>query len=161
MSYWDGRKDLNYYRVVREWLEQLDHSSIIDVGCADTPIVTWGNFQRRTAVNHREFPLLHGVDCIEADWMETELQADVITCLQVIEHFETDFLREFVSKIFQSCQVAIISVPYLWPAGSCPGHHQDPIDVRKFLDLMNREPVKLEIVTDSSCQRLIALFESE
>ncbi|QDT30495.1 hypothetical protein Enr10x_58610 [Gimesia panareensis] len=160
MSYWDGRKDLNYYQTVREWLGPFS-GTLLDVGCADTPVAQWGNFGKRYAVNNRPFPDLSGVECIEADWMETELQADVITCLQVIEHFETDFLREFVAKIFRSCQVAIISVPYLWSAGSCPGHHQDPIDVRKFLDLTNREPVKLEIVTDSSCRRLIALFESE
>lgn len=161
MTYWDGRKDLNYYRVVRAWLEQLDFKSIMDVGCADTPVVTWGNFQRRTAVNNREFPLIPGVECIEADWMQLDRKADVITCLQVIEHFETDYLKEFVAKIFDNSKAAIISVPYLWPAGSCPGHHQDPMDVKKFLTLLNREPEKLEIVRDSSCRRLIALFESE
>lgn len=161
MSYWDGRKDLNYYRVVKEWLEQIDYQSIIDVGCADTPVVTWGNFQRRTAVNNREFPMLEGVECIEGDWMKLDRKADVITCLQVIEHFETDYLKDFVAKIFDNSKVAIISVPYLWPAGMCDGHQQDPVDVKKFLNLMNREPVKMEIVTDSSCRRLIAMFESE
>lgn len=161
MTYWDGRKDLNYYNVVREWLEQLDHRSIIDVGCADTPVVTWGDFHRRTAINNREFPFLQGVECIEGDWMKLDREADVITCLQVIEHFKTDYLRGFVEKIVNSCKIAIISVPYMWPAGSCPGHHQDPVDIRKFLDLMKREPVKLEVVTDSSCRRLITMFECE
>jgi len=161
MNYWDGRKDLNYYRVVREWLEQLDHESIIDVGCADTLVVTYGKFEKRYAVNNREFPQLGGVECIEGDWMQLDLTADVITCLQVIEHFKADYLREFVDKIFSSCKVAIISVPYMWAAGSCPGHHQDPIDIRKFLNLTNREPVRLDIVTDSSCRRLITMFECE
>jgi len=162
MTYWHDRQSLYYYRVVRKWLESFGTcGTLLDVGCADTPVAQYGDFLKRIAVNNRPFPPLDGVECIEADWMECDLTADVITCLQVIEHFKTDYLREFVSKILRSSKIAIISVPYRWAAGDCPGHWQDPIDLRTFLTLVGREPVKLEVVTDSSRRRLVTMFEGD
>ena len=161
MTYWHDRQDLFYYRVVRKWLESFGAcGTLMDVGCADTPVAQYGDFLERIAVNDRPFPPLDGVECIQADWMDCNLNAHIITCLQVLEHFETDYLRAFVDKIFRSSCVSIISVPYLWPADCCEHHRQDPINIGKFLQLMGREPIKLEIVQDSSRKRLVALFEN-
>ncbi|QDT94349.1 class I SAM-dependent methyltransferase [Gimesia algae] len=160
MSYWDERKELNYYQIVKQWLEPFG-GTLLDVGCADTPVAQWGEFDRRIAVNDQSFPEMDGVECIQVDWLECDRAADVITCLQVLEHFETRVLIPFVDKIFSSCETAIISVPYMWTTGACPGHVQDPISVRKFIDLVGRCPARLDIVKDSSQERLIALFKKD
>ena len=162
MSYWESRKNLNYYKQIKIWLEQLTgFDSIIDVGSADTPIATWGEFNHRIAVNKEYKPELENVDCIKNYWMQLDLKADVITCLQVLEHFETDYLKEFSKKILQSSKVAIISVPYNWQKGMCKYHKQDPINLQKLLDLIEQEPIKFEVVTDRNTKRLIALFKGE
>tara|TARA_R110002124_G_scaffold283216_1_gene458983 strand:+ start:13729 stop:14217 length:489 start_codon:yes stop_codon:yes gene_type:complete len=160
MSYWSDRQHLNYYATVKQWLEPFS-GTLLDIGCADTPVAQWGNFEKRYAVNDLPFPPLDGVECLQADWMKCDLAADVITCLQVLEHFKPSVLIPFVDKIFSSCETAIISVPYMWPAGLCRGHVQDPIDVRKFIDLVGRCPAKLDIVEDNNYYRLIALFKKD
>ncbi|WP_417386937.1 hypothetical protein [Gimesia sp.] len=160
MGYWEGRQHLNYYATVKQWLEPLS-GTLLDIGCADTPVAQWGSFEKRYAINDLPFPVMDGVECIQADWMKTDLRADVITCLQVLEHFEARPLMLFANKIFSSCETAIISVPYLWPADFCRGHVQDPIDVRKLIDLVGRCPAKLDIVEDNNYYRLIALFKKD
>lgn len=161
-EYWEQRKDLNYYKQVNRWLQELtEYKSLIDVGSADTPVATFGEFKSRTAINNLPFPQLGGVTCIQADWMETDLKADVITCLQVLEHFEADYLKRFVEKIFRSSRVAILSVPYLWPEGACEGHKQAPVNIQKFLQLTGREPERITIVKDGTRERLVSLFKGD
>lgn len=158
-EYWKHRQKLKYYQVVKTWLEELTgYESLLDVGSADTPVSQWGNFETRTAINKDFKPKLDGVNCIKCSWTKATEKADVITCLQVLEHFETEYLKKFVSKIFSSSKVSIISVPYLWRNGSCVYHKQDPINKTKFVDLVGREPQKIEIVNEQSCKRLVAMF---
>jgi hypothetical protein len=155
-KYWQDRKHLEYYQTVKTWLDALGkQESICDVGSAGTPVATFGNFNRRVALNNEPCPLITNVENVIDDWLLYEKQHfTVITCLQVIEHFETDYLRQFVAKIFDCCDVAIISVPYRWSEGACVWHVQDPIDYKKFLDLIGKDPVKTEIVN----RRLIGMF---
>lgn len=154
-TYWEERKHLAYYQVVKKYLEELGScESIIDVGCGGCPVAKWGDFQNRTSLNLESFPAIEGVDCVQSDWMNYHEKATVITCLQVIEHFDDEFIPKFVQKIFDSCKIAIISVPYMWEEGACEYHKQDPIDMAKFLRLVRRDPVKTEIAS----HRLVAKF---
>ena len=61
----------------------------------------------------------------------------------------------FVEKIFKYADKAIISVPYKWRKNACKYHVQDPIDYKKFIDLIGKDPVRTEIVSN----RLIGLFQ--
>ena len=162
MSYWQQRTDLNYYRVIREWLEATPGDSLIDVGAFDTPVATWGQFTTRYAVDLYSEPDLPGVIGVCDDWIEwaPPFRFDVLTCLQVIEHLPDDAVRPFVDRLFARSRVQIVSVPWKWPAGRCKWHLQDPIDDAKFCRLMSgRVPVQRQVVTDDGVNRLIARFE--
>ena len=51
MSYWASRSGFPYYALVRRVLEALGpQDSLLDVGPADTPCATWGDFQRRYTI---------------------------------------------------------------------------------------------------------------
>lgn len=155
--YWENRKHLQYYKTVKCWLEELGQKdSIIDVGCGGCPIATWGNFKYRTAINKEPFNKINGVNCVVDDWLHYETKpVDVITCLQVLEHFDSNIIDLFVNKIFQNCNIAIISVPYMWEKGSCEDHVQDPINLIKFINLVKKDPIKLEITND---HRMVGMF---
>lgn len=156
--YWQTRKNLRYYQAVREMLCGYS-GTLADVGCADTPVAQWGKFEKRVAINNREFPALPGVECLQVDWMACEIEkVDVITCLQVIEHFETEYLRQFVNKLFEKSETTIISVPYMWHEGCNQWHPQDPVSLVKLIELVGREPVRVEVVNDFNVLRLVALF---
>lgn len=163
--YFEERKDLRYYKLVKQWLEELSRdpklNSVMDVGCADTPVCTWGSFSERTALNSRPFPRFKDVDNhIEGDWLSVIAQADVITCLQVLEHLDDDVVKRFAWKLFKNSAFTIVSVPYMWPRTPEQEHKQDPIDLRKFLDIVGRDPIRMEIVTDGSRQRMVAMFDN-
>lgn len=163
MEYWERRKNLNYYKAINQMIESLGPCELIlDVGSADTPIATYGDFKRRCRVDCRELEPLDGVVTIKSDWLEYipgEVYS-VAVCAQVIEHLKNEQVRPFVDKLFQSAEVVIVSVPYLWEQGLCPGHPQDPINLSKFIDLMGgRDPERLSIEKDGNYSRLIALFE--
>ena|SRR3972149_10383793 len=155
-SYWEERKDLDYYRVVKNWLESLgEQASILDIGCGDCPVASWGAFAERTSLNLEPFPVISGVNCIVANWFDFKSSNySVITCLQVLEHLDDKRVTRFVSKIFDHCDIAIISVPYKWKKGFCEHHLQDPIDMKKFIDMIGRDPIKTEITSS----RIVGYF---
>lgn len=155
--YWEHRKHLQYYKVVKQWLEELGpKNSIIDIGCGGCPVATWGEFKNRVALNKEPFHEIKNVNCVVDDWLNYSTEpVDVITCLQVLEHFPSEIIDLFVEKIFKNCKIAIISVPYMWEKGSCEDHVQDPINLIKFINLIKRDPVKLEITND---HRMVAMF---
>lgn len=155
MTYWEDRKSLRYYQVVRRWMNELGpQQSILDVGSGGCPISRWGNFHHRYAIDIRKF-FIKDVECIKGDWITYNCgQHSLITCLQVIEHLDDDQVSPFVDKIFNHAEHIIISVPYKWKVGACPSHKQDPIDVSKLLDLVRRDPILLDRSTD----RMVAQF---
>jgi hypothetical protein len=165
MSYWNDRKHLNYYTAIRRLIESLGPcESILDVGSADTPIATYGEFNRRCRIDSRELEPLEGVTTIQADWFKYNPGEvySVTVCAQVIEHLTDQQVRPFVDNLFESAEVVIVSVPYLWEQGLCPGHPQDPINLSKFVDLMGgRDPEQLTIERDGNAKRLVALFKKE
>jgi hypothetical protein len=157
-GYWESRKHLEYYKVVEEWLELLGHQrSILDIGCGGCPTAMWGSFEKRTAINLEPFPLLPGVNCVYIDWLEFKPEHySVITCLQVLEHLDDETVKKFMNKIFEHCDIVIISVPYKWEKGRCEHHLQDPIDVNKFYKMVGIDPVKIQIVSE----RLVGMFSN-
>jgi hypothetical protein len=163
-GYYEQRKHYAYYRLLRQWLEQLGpQESILDIGPMDTPVVTWGTFAERWTLGPDARPDLPGVQAARGYWpanaKHVPLPVSVVTCCQVIEHL--DETKEFAAALFAAAtKCVIVSVPYLWPAGSCQYHVHDPIDWDKLVDLVGRKPEYWTIVTDDNWQRLIARYDT-
>ena len=164
-SYWSARRHLRYYEVVRRCLEEAGPGRIlIDVGSQETPVVTFGRFARRIAIDLQRCGEYPGVEAHKADWMEFELgeRASVITCLQVLEHLCDAAAGPFARKLLSSAEVVIVSVPYLWPAGQDADHLQDPMDEAKLATIMGREPSASAVVAEHPSQlshrRLVAVY---
>ena len=163
-GYWEGRKDLNYYRAVRRILDELGpRESILDVGPMDTPVASWGQFDRRYTVGPDARKPIDGVTAIRGLWpdvaSEIWLPVDVVTCLQVIEHLPETL--PFAAALFiAASELAIISVPYQWPASACQYHVHDPIDEDKLTRLVGRIADRVDIVADGVWHRLIAQYDT-
>ncbi|MCA9091091.1 MAG: hypothetical protein KDA90_20910 [Planctomycetaceae bacterium] len=144
MNYWYRRRHLKYYQTVRRWLEGMGPmESLIDVGGWDTPVVTWGQFMRRIAVDPRAPLEAPGIETVCCRWEEFVGNADVITCLQVIEHI--DDVVPFCRKLRESAGTLIVSIPYKWRQGSCASHKHDPVDEAKLNDWLGSD-FKEEII---------------
>jgi len=160
MSYYASRKDEQYYRVVRRWLEQLSpESSLLDVGCLDTPVATWGTFATRYTVDPRPRPPLPHVTAIANHWPAAAANLPqpiaVVTCLQVLEHVADP--HAFAAELFAAATTAvIISVPYRWAAGACKYHLHDPIDLAKLQRWTDRGPNRAFITHPP--RRAVALY---
>jgi hypothetical protein len=161
MTYWEQRSGLNYYRTVRQWIDELGpQESIIDVGARDTPVATWGTFEVRHAIDRGVLPDLPGVVGLQQDWLtfRPPIRYSLAVCLQVIEHLSDDQVRPFVNRLFASADRVIVSVPWGWPAGTCSYHKQDPIGPHKFRRLMGRRRPLKQVVVDDGRRRVIARF---
>lgn len=167
-AYWQERSDLNYYRVVRDQIEAIHGDSILDVGCMDTPVATWGEFRnRRTGVNLApvaEDRMRPGMDYWFGDFMELPTEGNqfsVVTCLQVLEHLSDGQVGLFAWKLFDHAEKAvIISVPWQWPPGACAWHPQDPVNLAKIRRWTGREPDEFRIAVDGGLRRAICGFFS-
>lgn len=161
MAYWQKRTKYRYYELVRDWLAQLGPlDSIADIGCCDTPVATWGDFDCRYSVDQRERPALPGVQQIIGSWpcCATLLPVcDVVTCLQTLEHIADP--EPFCEALFAAARVAVIlSVPYRWKHGLCLAHVQDPVDEEKLLSWTHREPTRRVVVNDGGLERMVCLY---
>lgn len=163
-SYWASRQRLRYYGLVRRWLDELGRGGLlVDVGGANTPVVTWGQFEERIAVDPSSPYSGEGVSVCKQDWMDFVMPGDatVTTCLQVLEHLPDERVAPFARKLLAHTEWAIISVPYLWPRGTCKHHLQDPVSRQKLIGWCGRQPVRSRIVQDGRLKRLVALFEGD
>jgi hypothetical protein len=160
-GYWRRRKKHAYYQALRRHIEALSPAgSILDVGCADTPVVSWGEFERRYTCDLRLKPSLYGVSSYVGDFLEyepPERPMDVVVCAQVLEHLSDATLYPFAAKLLATGRWVVASVPYQWPEGTEPDHRQDPIDEARFVEMMGREPVKLEVITER-LPRMVGLW---
>jgi len=138
--------------------------SILDIGCADTPVATWGWFDHRYTVDVMERPPLDNVRAIVGSWPEVTKEPrkwSVICCLQVLEHLPADVLRRAISAIMRRSQMFIVSVPYNWRPHACPDHLHDPITLDKFLSWMRGlKPSWIDCVQDDNLNRIVALFDT-
>ena len=166
---WQDRQRFGYYVLVRAWLESLSaqhvtvrDSSVLDVGCLDTPTATWGWFGRRYTVDVAHDPRLPGVQSFIDDFMtwEPPHHMTVVTCLQVLEHLPNGVVHDFAYKLRHTANYTIVSVPFLWKKGFEPSHTQDPIDLAKISDIMQGEPTEHAIIKDTKHLRLVGLWQN-
>jgi hypothetical protein len=146
MSYWTQREQLEYYAVVRRWLDDMGPlASILDVGCLDTPVATWGEAAERWTVDTRNRPAILGVKPIIDRWPDCATLVpccDVVTCLQVLEHLDDP--RPFCAALFDHARRAVVvSVPWGWRTGAEPSHRQDPVGSEKLRAWTGRQPAEL------------------
>ena len=161
MSYWNSRKSLDYYQIVRKMLEDFGlMGSLLDVGCFDTPVATWGDFDQRYTVDPRNRPDLPGVLCILGSWPDCSHLSplcDVVTCLQVLEHLDEP--EPFCAALFTHARRSVIlSLPWGWPAGEEPSHVQDPVDGAKVKLWTGRNPTSCR-VTPGTRPRAVLLYQ--
>lgn len=150
--YWEGRKDLQYYRTVREFAEKycpdgrmlLDVGGGVGLGCR---YLEWfEGFERTSVETPTRGCTLDGIRVVNADFLEWEpdQKYDLVLCLQVLEHIPDP--TAFAQKLFECGRVLIVSVPYRWEAGACSEHIHDPVDERKLWEWLGREPVESDVV---------------
>ena len=161
-TYWEGRKELQYYRTVREFAAKYspDGKTLLDVGGGvglGCRYLEWyDEFEERTSV---ETPTkgctLDGVRVIHSDFMDwlPDQKYDLVLCLQVLEHIPDP--TAFARKLFECGNVVIVSVPYCWKAGVCTSHIHDPVDESKLLKWLGRESIEMQVI-DS---RLVAVLQ--
>jgi len=161
-GYWAGRKNLDYYQIVRTILEGFGPmGSVLDVGSWDTPIATYGDFDERITVDPRPRPALMGVLPIVGRWPDCSHLVpvcDVVLCLQVLEHLDDP--EPFCAALFAHARHAVvISVPWGWPAGQEPSHRQDPVGAAKVRQWTGRDPVTCRI-TPSPGARAVMVYSA-
>lgn len=159
-KYWEERKNLNYYKLIRKIIESFSPGeSIMDVGSYGTPIVTYGNFKKRISVD-RINTNIEGVDNIVGNWLTMDApKVDLILCLQVLEHIPEEKVRPFARKLLKHGTNAIISLPYMWPVNSCKYHVHDLIDLEKIEDWLGQKSLSHTIVSDRNVKRIITTFK--
>ena len=164
-SYAKKREKMLYYQVIKEFLSDLQGDVLIDVGNQGTDTILWGNFDRRIAVNLTPLEKREGVENITGDWSTVPLpveRADVVTCLQVLEHLTTPQLSSFVNRLFEVGEIVIISVPYMWAKGACKEHRQDPINEEKLEKMVGRKAgFSLIVKEPEGPSRLITAYTQE
>lgn len=162
-TYWTSRAELYYYQVVKRLIEEFSPGKLlIDVGAWNTPVVTWGTFERRISIDLQSRPRNDPrVEEVVADWLTYEVgeTADLIVCLQVLEHIGDDQVQAFAQKIVRSGRWAIISVPYMWESGRCVYHRQDPVDLNKLEGWVGYPAARHIIEDRDSEKRLVAVFK--
>lgn len=143
-DYWSGRRDSIYYFVTRQICQRFcpHPASVIDVGSNNTPILEWyrDRAQRLVSLDLLQPYRAEGVEAIQTDFLgyRPAQKYSLAICLQVLEHVAE--AAAFAQKILEIADLAVVSVPYRWPAGTCEGHIHDPVDERKLLSWFGRPP---------------------
>ena len=164
-SYWERRKNLLYYQVVRLLAVDLakDATSVLDVGSRACPLLDWfPAVEYRTSLDLREPYVAPSVQSIELDFLQwaPDRLYDLVLCLQVLE--EVPDAPAFAKKLLASGTQAVISVPYKWREGKTPFHIHDPVDEAKLLAWFGREPNFRYICkeVESGKERMICIYDS-
>jgi hypothetical protein len=162
-SYYDFRKEFNYYKKIVEILNDIgDVSSIIDIGGRKSPVLE----KLDKSIYKASLDIItispslkdQGVVYINADFLTwiPDKNYDVVLCLQVLEHLDNP--KEFALKLFSTGKIVIISLPYKWREGFCASHVQDPVDELKIKEWTQREPSSSFIVKDLKANRIICVY---
>lgn len=164
MTYSEQRKDLIYYKAIKEILSVIDKQDkkIIDVGSNGVDLIS--NLQCCEKISvclsepiNNEFVTGYKTDFFD---FNIEKKFDIITCLQVIEHVEK--AEEFTQKLFATGKTVIISLPYKWSKNACKYHCQDPIDEKKIFGWTKKQPdFTLYCTETNNIQRIICIYNSD
>ncbi|MDX5474077.1 MAG: hypothetical protein LPK00_00950 [Bacillaceae bacterium] len=151
-GYWDRRSYMMYYRYIDLLVKGLasDAKSMIDIGSSDAEYIE--NFDwidERVALDISNPYNSNKVKGIEMDFFEfhPSEKYDFLTCLQVLEHIPD--AKSFAQKLFDVSDRVLLSVPYLWEAGSCAEHVHDPVDLVKLREWTGRDPDYYIIVNEA------------
>ena len=155
-NYYSSRRELNYYKKVKDILNGLQFESIIDIGSRRSPVLE-GLIANKTLLDIQPMPQRPGTNTIMADFYTwtPDKRYDVVLCLEVLEHLDRP--AEFAQKLFQTGRIVILSVPYKWAKGSCKYHIQDPVDEFKVRGWTGRDPIGQYIVADGA-RRMICVY---
>lgn len=165
LPYHERVKGLNYRKAILEHVRRLadPRYSILDIGSAGCDTCNHGAYGTRHAVNlHPLDSVPPGIRHFYGAWPKIDLplrKYDVVVCSQVIEHLRDEEMAPFVQRLHSDSNHLIVSVPYLWEKGKCLGHLQDPIDLVKFVRLLEKNPVEIATVADKGFMRLVAYFK--
>lgn len=166
-AYWQARRNLLYYHVVRVLVEGLSDGarSILDVGSGGCPYLDWfPNIGERVSLDRRlpyEGPGVTPVRADFLDWTPDRL-FDIVTCLQVLEHVSRADL--FAQRLLSAGKIVVVSVPYKWApdaTGSYTSHVHDPVDEEKMKLWFAREPNFQYVCREAErpSRRLIQVYE--
>lgn len=164
LRYWNRRKDLLYYQVVRILAAGLSEGaeSVLDVGSHGSPYLDWfEDVPVRTSLDLVEPYRAEGINSIVSDYLvwQPDRRYDLVLCLQVLEHV-TD-ARSFARKLLESGRIVIISVPYRWRPGKSKNHVQDPVTMKKIVGWFGRRPNHAQVVVEPAMgtERIVCVFE--
>jgi hypothetical protein len=165
-GYWDKRQTMIYYRYLDQIVRGVaaDCMSMIDVGSHNTPLIERFKWvKNRVALDLVRPYKSKRVRGIKTDFFEykPETPFDIATCFQVLEHVPD--AGAFAKHLFEVGRRVLISVPYLWEAGSTKGHIHDPVDLEKLTQWTGRDPayhliVQEPLIEGGKGRRLIAYY---
>jgi hypothetical protein len=163
-AYWEKRGDFLYYseaiRFCRMYASEA--STVLEVGSRDTKFLEWLDWiPQKVAIDKFCMPTIASAENIQCDfltWQEPYI-FDLGVCLQVVEHLKDVAL--FAQKLKKCCRTLIVSVPYMWPAGQCKWHIQDPVDLQKLAGWFDQSLIEYSIVKDDGLERMIAVFNGQ
>lgn len=143
LSYWEKRKSILYYQVVKIIADHLSQgaNSIIDVGSAACPYLDWfDHVPNRSSIDLKKPYVAKGIKSFTGDFLkwEPDRDYDIVTCLQVLEHVPQ--AGDFAQKLLSIGKVVIVSVPYKWPEDHTASHVHDPVDEDKLRSWFGRTP---------------------
>jgi len=162
-SAWERRQNLVYMHHVAAIVRFVarDAESIVDIGTAGYPYLEWFDWiPRKVSIDlKRPYRSAH-VEGIKSDFLALSVteKFDCALCLQTMEHVPE--AERFAKKLTEIASRVIVSVPYLWAAGTVKGHVHDPVDEEKVERWFGRKPDLQLISTEMNrTRRLIAYFE--
>ncbi len=164
-TYWEGRKDLVYYQVVKEIVETIGGDSILDVGSGGCPYLEWFPAKHKASVDILRPYASSTVRGIPADFLQwrPDRHYDVVLCLQVLEHVKE--AERFAKKLLEAGKTVIVTVPYKWAKvddtaiAPIDVHVHDPIDERKLFSWFEQEPSFSKIAREQNGrERLVQVY---
>lgn len=167
-GYFSKRRNFLYYRYVEQIVSVLasDARSYLDVGSSNAEYIE----------RFRWIPVRHTIDIrhpysspnvvgFEQDFFtfQPEEKYDFVSCFQVLEHIPD--ATAFAQHLMQMADRVLVSVPFLWPKGSCRHHVHDPVDLEKLSRWFGRTPDYSIVVEEplrklAKGRRLIAYYHN-
>ena len=163
-AYWQDRRDSVYIHVCRELIRVMGRSAsvVADIGSNRTPIL---DFFAHAPVKYSVDPgspyVAHDVISVREDFFKwTPPKAiQIASCLQVMEHVQD--VPAFAARLLEISEVALVSVPYMEPAGANAGHLHSEIDLGRITGWFGRPPNYHFIARElSGAERIICVFDT-